>query len=119
MKRCNGQSYAPYKNKIWRYEKDVKDIQAFKESYLTYLQSIDKTPEQLAQKPQYVIQMTLDGIPLNYYTSYAEAGKANNICSNQIRDNCLGKQKSCHGFKWILTDDYSKYIKDGGKICTG
>lgn len=47
-----------------------------------------------------VFQYSKDGILLNIFESTGEAQRATGIDSRQIRDCCLHKQATCHGFIW-------------------
>lgn len=54
-----------------------------------------------------VIQITLNGVEVNRYSSIADAAKAVNAKSTNIVSVCRGKQKSCRGFIWRYADDDS------------
>lgn len=43
---------------------------------------------------------------INIFVSASEAGRVLNICNSQISAVCIGKRKTCGGFKW-------EYLKQG------
>jgi NUMOD1 domain len=49
-----------------------------------------------------IIQLSLEGKPLQTFKSVTEAAKAMNCTSGHLSNVCYGRAKTCKGFKWRL-----------------
>lgn len=58
-----------------------------------------------------VVQLDLDNNFVKEYQTLGQALKELNIKANHISDCCLGKRKTCGGFKWRYSEDYYKTHK--------
>lgn len=94
---CRGRVLT-HKNCFWMYEKDF--TQENIKCKIEKLQSIKNVPKA-------VVQLELDGTFIKTWdkASSAKSFGFNNTC---IRQCCIGKKKTHHGYKWMYLSDYEK-----------
>lgn len=78
---------------LWCYEEDYSgEMKPYQK---------DKNPKCIP-----VVQLDLEMNKIAEYESRVAAGEALGISHEQIRDNCLHKQKTCHGFIFMNKEEY-------------
>ena len=95
-KACDG-VFKTARGYIWRYEKDVPDIEKFKEEYVV----------DLNKQGKHVLQFDLNFNLIGKFISVADAARNVGIPRTSISKTCLGKQKTAGGYIWMFECDYA------------
>jgi hypothetical protein len=70
-------------------------------------EAIDKIRKNNSQSKS-VIQLDLDGLFVNRFSSTKEAERETGIRSSNISNCCHGKRRQAKGFKWVFAEDYNE-----------
>lgn len=81
---------------IWKYEKDVPDIEKFKEEY-----TVD-----LRRDGKHVLQLDSSCNIIGSFVSCADAARDTGILRSCIAKACRGEQHTAGGFIWVFEGNY-------------
>lgn len=95
---CRGKFKQGY-GYIWRFKKDVPDIEEMKNINIDF----SRKP----MKREHVLQFDLDGSFIQEFDSYDDAAESVGGYGDSINRACVGKIKTSAGYMWMYKKDYN------------
>lgn len=94
------------KGYLWLYKEEEEYIGLYLQKY-----------KNRSCQPIKIIQLTMDNQYIKEWDGLSLAGRELLIPYQNIDKCCRGKQKTCHGFKWMYKEDYDKMKQDKDLAC--